>query len=1291
MTAVNSVSPVLYNDQQTAQKPLNERRPDEGIDLIGYFIASLDTSGNTQLPCNQTPLGVDLTASVLARLDCTLETYVGRNFDDALLEYHTMLVLKDYADTDARWRLEWLGDYNDGASGPIYPTAPNPNSATSNAIKQRKPFVESTLTGGNGYPKMSTSTLPDQLYRVHRVQDTYTCLDLTNCVPGPNLLVNTLAMGSTKASPQNVSLGKWGSAYVSLHPEAGAADYPLEIHAKVANGSAGTPRFRVFTINPAGVPTLIPPCKVGKFGSEQCPLSPNKTIDVTVDIKSDGSVDEVLLVASNTTEPAEFSWRFGPSTSKLSIVSPKTGSPANIGDYGSGATPTTKPFTLYFTATDANNQPVDTVNGKNLQISVAGSPLDTSMCDISGGPNCPFTLFAMSGGAYMAVVDVPDNLYPAAPGGRLDLTIASAGLTPDTQAQALEVTAAPRSIAQAFVVDTSGSMNNFGKLEAVKKALKLIVDGMSEDDYAGLVIFSTHSLTVEPMGLLGSGTKRQDMVNAIDSMAPGGSTAIGNGLFRGQDELATLLDGVMLPGDPEPAMVLLTDGLSNCNWTSKTYAYTNKSKDADLVLGPVDCSINTVPTFAPWPSDQSSAPYQKARLAFFDRRDNNPKLSTPRISVIGVGQDADMSSIDFLAGISGGLRFYVPNPAPEDLLTLGISSAFRNATNATSGHQRVLGTTTSSITSLPTFSVDASTTELLVSLLSVSSADPADAVTLLTPSGSMIAPVSASPERAVFRVVNPQPGTWEFSVAPGVPGSAGSDPVVFVEAAVRAGCRLIARVDVRGSELASPTNPDFEDEKWVGRDLLLQAVLRDSTGSLPAAIDAEIQRPDLTFDNVVLFDDGRHDDGAPGDGVFGAAYTQTSSAGNYRVRLMASGPGGACVREHSDMVALRNAPDLDGDDLPDWWQTQHGLPSGSAMLDPDRDEVINIDEFLAGTNPLVADTDGGGESDYSEILTGRDPRERGDDTIGKPELIALPLNAAVALQPGVPFVAGYELEVHRGPTPSGPFVLEQSFTTDWGSEIVLSATNDVKHCYTARLIGPVATSGWASPVCATPAPDPVPPKFKLIYVEGSRGCARKPIATVRIEAEDAGYSPYLLSPEIDNTQPSGMSEMLVTSDFNPVGQWQPFEPTFTIDLGAALHATATIRVRDAAGNENEDSIQIVRCRSSVIDEAIFMEEQALALLAAGDLNAARALVQQSLPLIETSIATVHARVSGGPDPKKSTDAHLMAKLKQVSSNKKKVLQSNGPKALEHATTALEQALELEYELTELASEEIRAL
>ena len=62
--------------------------------------------------------------------------------------------------------------------------------------------------------------------------------------------------------------------------------------------------------------------------------------------------------------------------------------------------------------------------------------------------------------------------------------------------------------------------------------------------------------------------------------------------------------------------------------------------------------------------------------------------------------------------------------------------------------------------------------------------------------------------------------------------------------------------------------------------------------------------------------------------------------------------------------------DSDGDGLPDWWETQNGLDSGSAdgqdgaWGDPDDDGLNNRAEFLAGTDPWNFDTFGTGFSDY---------------------------------------------------------------------------------------------------------------------------------------------------------------------------------------------------------------------------------------------------------------------------------------------------------------------------------------
>jgi hypothetical protein len=93
-------------------------------------------------------------------------------------------------------------------------------------------------------------------------------------------------------------------------------------------------------------------------------------------------------------------------------------------------------------------------------------------------------------------------------------------------------------------------------------------------------------------------------------------------------------------------------------------------------------------------------------------------------------------------------------------------------------------------------------------------------------------------------------------------------------------------------------------------------------------------------------------------------------------------PLGNAVADSGDVVGWNNntgpnaVTDLDGDGLPDDWETEYGLdindPNGvnGPAGDPDGDRLSNLSEFRAGTNPFNQDSDGDGIVDADEDADG---------------------------------------------------------------------------------------------------------------------------------------------------------------------------------------------------------------------------------------------------------------------------------------------------------------------------------
>ena len=78
-----------------------------------------------------------------------------------------------------------------------------------------------------------------------------------------------------------------------------------------------------------------------------------------------------------------------------------------------------------------------------------------------------------------------------------------------------------------FLIDVSGSMSSQDKLPLLQKSLRLMVDKLEESDKISIVVYSGAAGTVLPAT---SGDKKEKILNAIDRLNAGGSTAGGAGI-----------------------------------------------------------------------------------------------------------------------------------------------------------------------------------------------------------------------------------------------------------------------------------------------------------------------------------------------------------------------------------------------------------------------------------------------------------------------------------------------------------------------------------------------------------------------------------------------------------------------------------------------------------------------------------------------------------------------------------------------------------------------------------------
>ena len=111
-----------------------------------------------------------------------------------------------------------------------------------------------------------------------------------------------------------------------------------------------------------------------------------------------------------------------------------------------------------------------------------------------------------------------------------------------------------------FLIDVSGSMGSQNKLPLLKESMKVLVNQMRKDDKVAIVVYAGAAGLVLPPT---SGNKKETIINALDQLQSGGSTAGGAGIH-----LAYKIAQENFIKDGNNRVILATDGDFNVGASS---------------------------------------------------------------------------------------------------------------------------------------------------------------------------------------------------------------------------------------------------------------------------------------------------------------------------------------------------------------------------------------------------------------------------------------------------------------------------------------------------------------------------------------------------------------------------------------------------------------------------------------------------------------------------------------------------------------------------------------------------
>ncbi|HOW66057.1 MAG TPA: hypothetical protein P5186_18070 [Candidatus Paceibacterota bacterium] len=621
-----------------------------------------------------------------------------------------------------------------------------------------------------------------------------------------------------------------------------------------------------------------------------------------------------------------------------------------------------------------------------------------------GGIEAPVLDASYVGGEYQLLLEAPD---PGADGS-YDLQVSLCG-GPNEGLRAtsrMSVYYGDLRFHHVVCLDISGSMEypTSAKLDAAKQAAKFYIDAVNDADKLTVVTFSGNNtecnedatnLSGAGQLLAASGLSRGLLKLAVDGLDSVNMTSIGDGLWTSQDALDTEAGKVSYLHFDN--ILLLSDGLENeARYWSRTNCI-GTGTVSDRIIG-ADTLVNAIAFGA------------DADLSLMQQ--------------IGSTTEGDYSYVAVDPGITAA-GFGPSSPAATTAMQNKLTLSFLGGLEKAKQLQRLAfasvnvpdgGTETMKL-NLPDQNV-----RQAVLFVGWSEAGPLDVV-VTDPDGQNCANYATAryqdKTHYILHFKSLKRGTYGvellnktgeiqecFAGISGIPDN--NLRVLFTLSPHR-----------RGGINGRPEGVFEQFEQGLPVDMVARVL--DNKGPVrDAEVELQVVLPtgETACKSLRLFDDGQHVDNAYQDGIYGLRYSRTPYAGykatdnnerpklpanpketgNYHVILTVTGKANDGAEFHRvierDFKVFRRQElyDSDRDGLPDTWEAYYGTDplKPDEKADPDHDDLTNTEEFLFGTHPFDPDTDGGGESDGSEVKIGHCPLNPLDDEIPPLSEVSIP-------------------------------------------------------------------------------------------------------------------------------------------------------------------------------------------------------------------------------------------------------------------------------------------------------------